>query len=86
MAVGDAYGAKEWRRLGTTRSPRTGERSSAAYLPRGRGILVPPGRAHVERKVFGGPKYTVSPIYEGMLKEEMDAAAERHLEVRTSRS
>jgi isocitrate dehydrogenase (NAD+) len=29
-------------------------------------------------KVFGGPKYTVSPVYEGMLKEEMDAAAERH--------
>jgi isocitrate dehydrogenase (NAD+) len=28
--------------------------------------------------VFGGPKYTVSPTYEGMLKEEMDAAAERH--------
>ena len=33
-------------------------------------------------KVFGGPKYTVSPIYEGMLKEEMDAAAERHPDVR----
>ena len=32
-------------------------------------------------KVFGGPKYTVSPIYEGMLKEEMDAAAARHPEV-----
>jgi isocitrate dehydrogenase (NAD+) len=31
--------------------------------------------------VFGGPKYTVSPIYEGMLKEEMDAAAERHTDV-----
>ena len=29
-------------------------------------------------KVFGGPKYTVSPVYEGMLKEEMDAAAQRH--------
>ncbi len=28
--------------------------------------------------VFGGPKYTVSPVYEGMLKEEMDAAARRH--------
>ena len=28
--------------------------------------------------MFGGPKFTVSPIYEGMLKEEMDAAAERH--------
>jgi isocitrate/isopropylmalate dehydrogenase len=33
-------------------------------------------------KVFGGPKYTVSPIYEGMLKEEMDAAAQRHPTVR----
>jgi isocitrate/isopropylmalate dehydrogenase len=32
-------------------------------------------------KVFGGPKYTVSPVYEGMLKEEMDAAAQRHPEV-----
>jgi isocitrate/isopropylmalate dehydrogenase len=32
-------------------------------------------------KVFGGPKYTVSPVYEGMLKEEMDAAAERHPDV-----
>jgi isocitrate/isopropylmalate dehydrogenase len=28
--------------------------------------------------VFGGPKFTVSPVYEGMLKEEMDAAAQRH--------
>jgi len=32
-------------------------------------------------KVFGGPKYTVSPTYEGLLKEEMDAAAERHPDV-----
>jgi isocitrate/isopropylmalate dehydrogenase len=32
-------------------------------------------------RVFGGPKYTVSPVYEGMLKEEMDAAAERHPDV-----
>ena len=31
--------------------------------------------------MFGGPKYTVSPVYEGLLKEEMDAAAERHPEV-----
>ena len=31
--------------------------------------------------MFGGPKYTVSPIYEGMLKEEMDAAARRHPDV-----
>ena len=31
--------------------------------------------------MFGGPKYTVSPVYEGLLKEEMDAAAGRHPEV-----
>jgi isocitrate dehydrogenase (NAD+) len=32
-------------------------------------------------RIYGGPKWTVSPIYEGMLKEEMDAAAERHPDV-----
>jgi len=31
--------------------------------------------------VFGGPKYTVSPIYEGMFQEELEAAAKRHPEV-----
>jgi isocitrate/isopropylmalate dehydrogenase len=29
-------------------------------------------------RVYGGPKWTVSPTYEGMLKEELDAAAARH--------
>ena len=32
-------------------------------------------------RVYGGPKWTVSPVYEGMLKEELDAAAERHPEI-----
>ena len=32
-------------------------------------------------KVYGGPKWTVSPVYEGMLKEEMDAAAKRHPDI-----
>ena len=31
--------------------------------------------------VYGGPKWTVSPVYEGMLKEELDAAAARNPEV-----
>ncbi len=31
--------------------------------------------------VYGGPKWTVSAIYEGMLKEEMDGAALRHPDV-----
>jgi len=81
MAVGDAYGAKEWREgegeeevaYRTERIERRVCRAVAEFSFR-----------HAERtraKVFGGPKYTVSPVYEGMLKEEMDAAAERHPEV-----
>jgi isocitrate dehydrogenase (NAD+) len=81
MAVGDAYGAKEWREGGgedeaafrTMRIERRVCRAVAEFSFR-----------HAERtraKVFGGPKYTVSPVYEGMLKEEMDAAAERHPDV-----
>ena len=81
MAVGDAYGAKEWREgegedevaFRTERIERRICRSVAEFAFR-----------QAERsgaKVFGGPKYTVSPTYEGMLKEEMDLAAERHPEV-----
>src|SRR5437868_13156114 len=78
MAVGDAYGAKEWREgegddevaFRTERIERRICHAVAEFAFR-----------HAERagaRVFGGPKYTVSPTYEGMLKEEMDAAAERH--------
>ena len=31
--------------------------------------------------MYGGPKWTVSTVYEGMLKEEMDAAAARYPDV-----
>jgi isocitrate dehydrogenase (NAD+) len=78
MAVGDAYGAKEWREgegddevaFRTERIERRICHAVAEFAFR-----------EAERagaKVFGGPKYTVSPTYEGMLKEEMDAAAARH--------
>jgi len=81
MAVGDAYGAEEWREgegedeaaFRTERIERRICRSVAEFsfrLAERTGALV-----------FGGPKYTVSPIYEGMLKEEMDAAAARHSQV-----
>jgi isocitrate dehydrogenase (NAD+) len=78
MAVGDAYGAKEWREgegddevaYRTERIERRVCRAVAEFAFR--------QAERMEAKVFGGPKYTVSPIYEGMLKEEMDAAAERH--------
>ena len=78
MAVGDAYGAKEWREgegddeaaLRTERIERRICHAVAEYAFR---LAERTGA-----KVFGGPKYTVSPTYEGMLKEEMDAAAARH--------
>ena len=81
MAVGDAYGAEEWREgsgddevaFRTERIERRVCRAVAEFSFR-----------QAERtgaKVFGGPKYTVSPTYEGMLKEEMDAAAERHPDI-----
>src|SRR5256714_14829513 len=77
MAVGDAYGATEWREgegddevaFRTERIERRICRAVAEFAFR-----------EADRsgaKVFGGPKYTVSPTYEGMLKEEMAAAAGR---------
>src|SRR5215213_11131672 len=81
MAVGDAYGAEEWREgdgeaeaaFRTERIERGICRAVSEYAFR----LAERSNA----TVFGGPKYTVSPTYEGMLKEEMDAAAERHAEI-----
>jgi isocitrate/isopropylmalate dehydrogenase len=80
MAVGDAYGAEQWRELDgddelahrTETIRRSDCRAVAefAFLEADR----------LDGRVYGGPKWTVSPIYEGMLKEEMDAAAERHPE------
>jgi isocitrate/isopropylmalate dehydrogenase len=78
MAVGDAYGAKEWRE-------GEGEDEAAFRIERIERRICRSVAEFAFRlaertgaRVFGGPKYTVSPIYEGMLKEEMDAAAERH--------
>jgi isocitrate dehydrogenase (NAD+) len=81
MAVGDAYGAKEWREgegddevaFRTERIERRICRSVAEYS-----FLL---ASRTGAKVFGGPKYTVSPTYEGMLKEEMDRAAELYSDV-----
>lgn len=82
MAVDDAYGAKEWRE----------QRDADEWAFRTEKISRKTCRAVAEfafqyarkinAKVFGGPKYTVSPVYEGMFKEEMDQAAARHPQVR----
>jgi len=83
MAVGDAYGAEEcrtgdpgsateqaWR---TERIDRSVCRSVAEYSFR--------TASQLGACVYGGPKATVSTVYEGMLKEEMDQAAGRYPEV-----
>src|ERR1700755_1541163 len=80
MAVEDAYGAKQWREgvegadeevaYRTEKVTRSTCRAVAEYAFR--------TASRMEARVYGGPKWTVSPVYEGMLKEEMDAAAARH--------
>jgi isocitrate/isopropylmalate dehydrogenase len=81
MAVGDAYGAKQWRETEdgdevayrTERITRSTCRAVAEYSFR--------TAKKMHGRVYGGPKWTVSPVYEGMLKEELDAAAERFPDV-----
>jgi isocitrate dehydrogenase (NAD+) len=80
MAVDDAYGAKQWREgsegaedeiaYRTEKITRSVCRMVAEYAFR--------TAERMDAKVYGGPKWTVSPVYEGMLKEELDAAAARH--------
>ncbi|HEX8065430.1 MAG TPA: isocitrate/isopropylmalate family dehydrogenase [Thermoleophilaceae bacterium] len=81
MAVGDAYGAEQWREEsdGDELAFRT-ERISREVC---RAVAEHSFRTarKIHGRVYGGPKWTVSPVYEGMLKEELDAAAERHPEV-----
>jgi len=83
MAVGDAYGAREWRKVDENgdeiaqRIERISRRTCRAVSE-----FAFQHARKMGAKVFGGPKYTVSPVYEGMLKEELDAAAARHPDVR----
>jgi isocitrate/isopropylmalate dehydrogenase len=81
MAVGDAYGAEERREVvdGDELAHRieTIRRSNCAAVAE----YAFRAAAELGGRVYGGPKWTVSPIYEGMLKEEMDAAAERHPDI-----
>jgi isocitrate/isopropylmalate dehydrogenase len=81
MAVGDAYGAKEWREGEGDDEVAFRTERIERRICRGVAEFAFQTAERTGAKVFGGPKYTVSPIYEGMLKEEMDAAAERHPEV-----
>jgi isocitrate dehydrogenase (NAD+) len=80
MAVGDAYGAAE-QRTGlpgdpdevATRTERIDRRTCRAVAE-----FSFRTASEMDACVYGGPKWTVSTLYEAMLKEEMDGAAARH--------
>jgi len=84
MAIEDAYGAKEWR------EGEDGAADEVAYriekitrrVCRAVAEYAFQHARYARARVFGGPKFTVSPVYEGMFKEELDAAAERYPDVR----
>ncbi|HEY4277928.1 MAG TPA: isocitrate/isopropylmalate family dehydrogenase [Conexibacter sp.] len=83
MAIEDAYGAKQWREGEAGDSGEVAYRTEHVTRSTCRAVSEYAFRAArtMQAKVYGGPKWTVSPVYEGMLKEEMDAAAERHPDV-----
>ena len=82
MAVDDAYGAKEWREGEGLDEVAYRTEKISRRVCRGVAEFAFIQARKMRAKVFGGPKYTVSPIYEGMLKEEMDRAAANSRDVR----
>ncbi len=83
MAVEDAYGAKQWREGSEGAPDEVAYRTEKVTRSTCRAVAEYAFRTaeRMDAHVYGGPKWTVSPVYEGMLKEEMDAAAERHPDV-----
>jgi isocitrate/isopropylmalate dehydrogenase len=82
MAVDGVYSAQEWREgegldeiaYSTRRLSRRTCRKVAEFA------FSYARRTH--STVFGGPKFTISPTYEGMFKEELDEAAKRYPDVK----
>lgn len=84
MAVDDAYGAKEWREVQNDRNLEYAYRTEKISRRVCRSVAEYAFQ-HARKsgsKVFGGPKYTVSAIYEHMFKEELDEAAKKYPDVK----
>jgi isocitrate dehydrogenase (NAD+) len=83
MAVEDAYGAKESREGISGADDEVAFRTEHITRSTCRAVAEYAFRTAVKMaaRVYGGPKWTVSPVYEGMLKEELDLAASRHPDV-----
>lgn len=82
MAQDDAYGAEERREGEGLKEVAYQIRHIERRVCRVVAEFAFRHAALTNAKVFGGPKFTVSPVYEGMFKEELDAAARRHPSVR----
>ncbi|MGZ4031553.1 MAG: isocitrate/isopropylmalate family dehydrogenase [Tumebacillaceae bacterium] len=82
MAVDDAYGAKEWREGEGVDEIAYRTEKISRKVSRGVAEFAFQQARKMNAKVFGGPKFTVSPVYEGMLKEEMDIAAKAYPDVK----
>jgi isocitrate/isopropylmalate dehydrogenase len=80
MAVDDAYGAQQWREGDPGSAGEIAYRTERITRSTCRAVAEHAFQtaSRMNARVYGGPKWTVSPVYEGMLKEEMDAAAGRH--------
>jgi len=83
MAVEDAYGAAERREGEPGSADEVAYRTEHITRSTCHAVAEFAFRTAVkmDARVYGGPKWTVSPVYEGMLKEELDAAAARHPEI-----
>jgi isocitrate/isopropylmalate dehydrogenase len=83
MAIEDAYGAKQWREGAEGAPDEVAYRTEKVTRSTCRAVAEYAFQTaeRMDARVYGGPKWTVSPVYEGMLKEEMDAAAARHPDV-----
>jgi isocitrate dehydrogenase (NAD+) len=80
MAVDDAYGAAERREGEAGAADEVAYRTEQITRSTCRAVAEYAFRTaeQMGARVYGGPKWTVSPVYEGMLKEELDRAAARH--------
>ena len=88
MAIEDAYGARRVARGRGWRAEEVAYRTEKITRRVCRAVAEYAFQhaRYTRARVFGGPKFTVSPVYEGMFKEELDAAAERYPMCATSRS
>ena len=82
MAVEGAYAAEEWREGEGLDEVAFSKRYLTRRACRALAEFTFRHAGRIGATVFGGPKFTVSPVYEGLFKEELDRAAGLYPRVR----